>query len=163
MRRIYDVIRTDIRDMFLAKEGKRDIAYAMKRKWGASFKETYKYLKELARNWSFRSEIVLGKVTRKSQYYAPGNVQVRFWVISDQELPESKVWELFQKKMKIAQVTFMEMDFSSFQEENVEYNIRINRQPEEQGWRIKFQVSPDWYDEYGYPESRRRKHDTTRM
>ncbi len=154
VRRIYDVIRTDIQDQFLAGYGKRDIAYNVKSKYGASFKETYKYLKQLSQKWSFRSEIILGKVTRKSQYYEPGNVQVRFWVISDKILEESKVWELFQKKMKIAQITFMEMDFDSFTEESAEFNLRVPRQSEENEWRIKFQISPDWYTEHGYPESR---------
>ncbi len=154
VRRIYDVIQTDIQDQFLAGFNKRDVAYSMKEKYGASFKETYKFLKTLSQKWSFRSEIILGKVTRKSQYYEPGNVQVRFWVISDVQLEESRVWELFQKKMTIAQITFMEMDFSSFTEESVEYNMRIPRQSEEKEWRIKFQLSPDWYTEHGYPESR---------
>ncbi len=155
MRQIYDVIRTDIRDLFLAKESHRDIAYAMKRKWGASFKETYKHIKELETKWSYRSEIILGKTTRKNKNAEPGNIQVRFWIISDRELDESKVIELFQKKQNIAQITYMTLDFNDFHEESREFNMRINRQSEEQGWRIKFQVSPDWYDEYGYPESRR--------
>jgi hypothetical protein len=118
-------IGTLIRDMFLAKYSRRQIATEARTVCGTKFTETYKKIREIEKQYAYRSEVIIGKVTRDEKKKEPQVIELRYWILSSTEIDEAELWRNFNKMTEAAQLRWMQFDFSSFRALNAEYNIRV--------------------------------------